>query len=128
MAWRRLFFLCLSLSGQIQGQTPNPEGVSPSKENILEHCLKNAINFFTEKVGKLTDVNEAEKKELTKIMMKTFEQMQEQEEKALKVKFIKRRVQFTNITDAISLNQRVVTQMNSTIIDFQNKTSISKFF
>ena len=128
MAWRRLFFLCLSLSGQIQGQIPNPAGVTDSGKNILEHCLKNALNFFTEKVGMVTDVNEADKKILTKMMMNTFKEIQEDEERAQKVKFIKRRVQFTNITDAISLNQRVSTQMNTTIVDFKNKTSISVSF
>ena len=128
MAWRRLFFLCLTLCGQTQGQNPNPVGASISEENILEHCLKNALNLFTEKVGMVTDVSETERKELTEIMMKEFINIQEDEERALEVKFIKRRVQFTNITDAISLNQRVFTQMKSTIIDFQNKTSISEFF
>ena len=76
----------------------------------------------------VTDVNEADKKILTKMMMNTFKEIQEDEERAQKVKFIKRRVQFTNITDAISLNQRVSTQMNTTIVDFKNKTSISVSF
>ena len=128
MAWRGLFFICLSLSSQIQGQIPNPAGVTDSGKNILEHCLKNALNFFTEKVGMVTDVNEADKKILTKMIMNTFKEIQEDEERAQKVKFIKRRVQFTNITDAISLNQRVSTQMNTTIVDFKNKTSISVSF
>ena len=128
MAWRRLFFLCLTLCGQTQGQNPNQVGASISEENILEHCLKNALNLFTEKVGMVTDVSETERKELTEIMMKEFINIQEDEERALEVKFIKRRVQFTNITDAISLNQRVFTRMKSIIIDFQNKTSLDECY
>ena len=110
---------CLLLIATAQKQTPDNGGT------FLETCLENAWKSIEAKIGMLTDLNEKEKEELTATLQKQTQKISENEQRALAVKYIKRRVQFTKITDAISLNQRSFSQMESAIIEFQNKTGLS---
>ena len=91
-------------------------------ETFLESCVENVWKSIKDKIAMLTDVDEKEKQVLLKLLKAESEKIFQHEKRALEVKYIKRRVQFTNITDAISLNQRIFSQMESTIIQFKNKT------
>ena len=97
-----------------------------NEETFLEACVKNVWKSIDAKVAMLTDVNEEEKTLLSELLANEFKKILHDEKIALEVKYIKRRVQFTNITDAISLNQRIFSQIESTIIQFKNGTGWSK--
>ena len=97
---------CLILIEQIQG------------EKILRTCIRNAYSSLRDKIQKLTDLDEKNKSALIKSVAEKLSEITDQEERALTVKFIRRRVQFTNITDGISLNRRIFTQMDSVIRNF----------
>ena len=97
-----------------------------NEETFLESCVDIVWKSIRAKIPMLTDIDEKDKRVLLELLATESKKILQHEKRALKVKYIKRRVQFTNITDAISSNQRIFSQYESTIIQFKNETGWSQ--